>query len=71
MAVLFQQFNCRLKENISSKITLISGLIFMLGDTMFNYPIDRMVKLHGNKAFNILNPFFTAKNRFHILLVRV
>ena len=21
----------------------------MLGDTMFNFPIDRMVKLHGNK----------------------
>lgn len=27
----------------------VSGLIFMFGDTMFNYPIDRMVKLHGNK----------------------
>jgi len=27
----------------------IGGLISMLGDTMFNFPIDRMVKLHGNK----------------------
>jgi len=27
----------------------IGGLIHMLGDTMFNYPIDQMVKLHGNK----------------------
>jgi len=29
----------------------VSGLIFMLGDTMFNFPIDRMVKLHGNKEY--------------------
>jgi len=28
---------------------VINGVVNMLGDTMFNYPIDRMVKLHGNK----------------------
>ena len=22
----------------------------MFGDSMFNYPVDRMVKLHGNKV---------------------
>jgi hypothetical protein len=25
-------------------------MVQMLGDTMFNYPVDRMVKLHGNKV---------------------
>jgi len=31
---------------------VITGIVNMLGDTMFNYPIDRMVKLHGNKPFS-------------------
>ena len=25
-------------------------MIQMFGDSMFNYPVDRMVKLHGNKV---------------------
>jgi len=29
---------------------VVRGMINMFGDTMFNYPIDRMVKLQGNKA---------------------
>merc|ERR1712242_236988 len=27
----------------------VSGMVNMMGDAMFNYPIDRMVKLQGNK----------------------
>ena len=26
-------------------------MVNMLGDSMFNYPIDRMVKMQGNKEF--------------------
>jgi len=30
---------------------VVSGMVNMLGDSMFNYPIDRMVKMQGNKEF--------------------
>ena len=26
---------------------VVSGIVNMLGDSMFNYPIDRMVKMQG------------------------
>ena len=29
--------------------SVVSGMVNMMGDAMFNYPIDRMVKLQGNK----------------------
>ena len=31
---------------------VVYGMIQMLGDTMFNYPIDRMIKMQGNKAYS-------------------
>ena len=34
-------------------VEVVTGTVQMLGDSMFNYPIDRMVKLHGNKVCNI------------------
>merc|ERR1711971_909112 len=30
--------------------SVTSGMVNMMGDALFNYPIDRMVKLQGNKA---------------------
>jgi len=35
-----------LKKRLES---VVYGMVNMMGDAMFNYPIDRMVKLHGNK----------------------
>jgi len=35
-----------LKKRLDS---VVYGMVNMLGDAMFNYPIDRTVKLHGNK----------------------
>ena len=29
--------------------SVVSGMINMLGDASYNYPIDRMVKMQGNK----------------------
>jgi hypothetical protein len=34
-------------------------MVQMLGDTMFNYPVDRMVKLHGNKVLVATSFSFT------------
>jgi hypothetical protein len=34
-------------------------MVQMLGDTMFNYPVDRKVKLHGNKVLVDTIFFFT------------
>ena len=28
-------------------VKVVNGLVNMLGDSMFNYPIDRMVKMQG------------------------
>jgi len=30
---------------------IVTGMIAMFGDAQFNYPVDRMVKLHGNKDY--------------------
>jgi len=30
---------------------IVTGMIAMFGDAMFNYPVDRMVKMHGNKDY--------------------
>ena len=30
---------------------VVSGMVNMLGDSMFNYPIDRMIKMQGNKEY--------------------
>jgi len=39
------------EKNLEERLNkVVTGLINMFGDTMFNYPIDRMVKLQGNKA---------------------
>ena len=35
-----------LKKRLDS---VVYGMVNMLGDAMFNYPLDRTVKLHGNK----------------------
>ena len=41
------------EEDLQKRLeSVVSGVINMLGDTMFNYPIDRMVKLQGNKAYS-------------------
>lgn len=38
-------------ENVEERLTkVITGLQNMLGDSMFNYPIDRTIKLSANKA---------------------
>jgi len=40
------------EENLEKRLQkVVSGLVRLFGDTMFNYPIDRMVKLHANKDF--------------------
>jgi len=31
--------------------TVVSGMVRMLGDSLVNFPVDRMVKLHGNKEY--------------------
>lgn len=41
------------EENLEKRLEkVVTGMNQMLGDTMFNYPIDRMVKLQGNKPFS-------------------
>ena len=38
------------EDNLEKRLeNVVSGMINMLGDANFNYPIDRMVKLQGNK----------------------
>jgi len=39
------------EEDLKKRLEkVVYGMVQMLGDTMFNYPIDRMIKMQGNKA---------------------
>merc|ERR1719367_1091848 len=39
------------EEDLKKRLdSVVYGMINMMGDALFNYPIDRMVKLQGNKA---------------------
>ena len=41
------------EENLEKRLEkVVYGMNQMLGDTMFNYPIDRMVKMQGNKEYS-------------------
>lgn len=41
------------EEDLKKRLEkVVYGMNQMLGDTMFNYPIDRMVKMQGNKAYS-------------------
>jgi len=41
------------EEDLKKRLEkVVYGMIQMLGDTMFNHPIDRMVKMQGNKAYS-------------------
>jgi len=41
------------EEDLKKRLEkVVYGMSQMLGDTMFNYPIDRMVKMQGNKEYS-------------------
>jgi len=41
------------EEDLKKRLEkVVYGMNQMLGDTMFNYPIDRMVKMQGNKEYS-------------------